>query len=167
MRMLGSRVLAIIATVGLTLAAHAAVAATTAVNVQLADKVTDGPMATGIMYGTSNIDRTKATSLMEPSKTSAPTGAVTFNVTNSSKDMVHEMIVVAIPASAVGQPVPYDAVQHEVDETKIKSMGEVSELDPGKSGKLTVTLQPGTYLLICNQPGHYEAGMWAVFTVTK
>ena len=167
MRMIGSRVLAIVASVGLTLAAHAAVAASTTVNVQLADKVTDGPMATGIMYGTPNIDRSKATSLLEPTKTSAPTGAVTFNVTNSSKDMVHEMIVVAIPASAVGQLLPYDAAQHEVDETKIKSMGEVSELDPGKSGKLTVTLPAGTYLLICNQPGHYEAGMWAEFTVTR
>jgi len=45
--------------------------------------------------------------------------------------------------------------------------GEVPELDPGKSGTLSVSLQPGTYLLLCNQPGHYEAGMWTVFTVTN
>ena len=46
-------------------------------------------------------------------------------------------------------------------------MGEVSELDPGKSGSLTVTLNPGKYLLICNDPGHYVSGMWAEFDVTQ
>ena len=44
---------------------------------------------------------------------------------------------------------------------------EVSELDPGASGSLTVALQPGKYLLICNVPGHYASGMWTEFTVTK
>ena len=164
---LARKVLAIIAAVALGAGVHAALAANTTVNVQLADKMTDGPMATGITYGAPKVDLTKATSLMKPDKTSVPAGNVTFNVTNASKDMVHEMIVVAIPADAVGKPLPYDAAQHEVNEDQIKSMGEVSELDPGKSGKLTVALQPGTYLLLCNQPGHYEAGMWAVFTVTK
>jgi len=30
---------------------------------------------------------------------------------------------------------------------------------------LTVDLKAGKYLLICNVPGHYGAGMWAEFTV--
>ena len=34
-------------------------------------------------------------------------------------------------------------------------LGEVSELDPGKSGTLTLTIKPGKYLLVCNVPGHY------------
>ncbi|WP_245455931.1 sulfocyanin-like copper-binding protein [Mesorhizobium sp. M7A.F.Ca.US.008.03.1.1] len=41
----------------------------------------------------------------------------------------------------------------------------MSELDPDKSGTLTVDLKAGKYLLICNVPGHYGAGMWAEFTV--
>jgi len=42
-----------------------------------------------------------------------------------------------------------------------------SELEPGKWGSLTVTLPPGKYLLICNLPGHYGAGMSTEFAVTK
>ncbi|WP_281408400.1 hypothetical protein [Mesorhizobium sp. B2-3-14] len=41
----------------------------------------------------------------------------------------------------------------------------MSELDPGKSGTLIVDLKPVKYLLICNVPGHYGAGMSPEFTV--
>jgi uncharacterized cupredoxin-like copper-binding protein len=41
----------------------------------------------------------------------------------------------------------------------------VSELDPGKSGALTITLEPGLYLLFCNVPGHFISGMWTTITV--
>jgi uncharacterized cupredoxin-like copper-binding protein len=54
-----------------------------------------------------------------------------------------------------------------VDEDKAGDKGEVSELNPGQSGSLTVTLAPGKYVLVCNVPGHYGAGMWAEFDVTK
>jgi uncharacterized cupredoxin-like copper-binding protein len=55
----------------------------------------------------------------------------------------------------------------KVDEDKAGDKGEVSEFDPGKSGALTVNLKPGKYLLICNVPGHFAAGMWSPFEVTK
>jgi uncharacterized cupredoxin-like copper-binding protein len=64
------------------------------------------------------------------------------------------------------QELPYINIEIRVDEDKAGDKGEVSELDPGTSGKLTVTLKPGKYLLICNVPGHYAAGMWSEFTVT-
>ena len=44
-------------------------------------------------------------------------------------------------------------------------LGEVSELDPGKSGSLSMKLDPGTYMLLCNVAGHYMAGMWTTITV--
>jgi Sulfocyanin (SoxE) domain len=40
-------------------------------------------------------------------------------------------------------------------------------LKPETSGKLTLNLKPGPYLLMCNQPGHWHAGMWTKFTVTS
>ena len=46
-------------------------------------------------------------------------------------------------------------------------VAEVSDLPPGKSGSLNIRLTPGTYLLICNQPNHYKAGMWTKLTVTR
>ena len=90
-------------------------------------------------------------------------GRVTFHVTNESKGLLHEMIVIRQPASNAG--LPSDAGQRRVVETNVADLGEVSDLAAGKSGSLTVNLSPGKYLLICNQPGHYKAGMWAKLTV--
>jgi uncharacterized cupredoxin-like copper-binding protein len=62
-------------------------------------------------------------------------------------------------------PLPFLTDENRVDEDKAGDKGEVSELEPGASGSLTVNLKAGTYLLICNVAGHYAAGMWTVFTV--
>jgi uncharacterized cupredoxin-like copper-binding protein len=73
--------------------------------------------------------------------------------------------VVASPPN--GGKLPYDEKVGRVIENRIKDLGEVSDLPPGKSGSLTLTLTPGNYLLICNQPNHYRAGMWTRLTVTR
>jgi uncharacterized cupredoxin-like copper-binding protein len=52
-----------------------------------------------------------------------------------------------------------------VNEDAAGHLGEVSELDPGQSGSLSMKLDPGTYMLFCNVPGHYMAGMWTTITV--
>jgi uncharacterized cupredoxin-like copper-binding protein len=101
---------------------------------------------------------------MKPDRTSAPAGPVTFQVHNASKSLVHEMIVVKTDQSP--DALPYDQKQNEVNEDKIKSLGEVSELQPGKSGSLTLELKPGAYLLFCNQAGHLHGGMWTRLDVT-
>jgi uncharacterized cupredoxin-like copper-binding protein len=63
------------------------------------------------------------------------------------------------------QPLPYIANENRVDEDKEGDLGEVSELDAGKSGALRIEMAPGKYILYCNVPGHYTAGMWTTFTV--
>jgi len=90
-------------------------------------------------------------------------GEVTFEVTNTSQDLVHETILV--PAPAKGKAVPYDEQKGLIDEDAAGHLGEVSELEPGKSGALRLDLKPGRYALICNVPGHYMAGMWTIVTV--
>jgi uncharacterized cupredoxin-like copper-binding protein len=60
---------------------------------------------------------------------------------------------------------PYDPNTDRIGEEKAGSLGEVSELDAGKTGTLTLTLDPGTYMLFCNLRGHYMAGMWTTITV--
>jgi uncharacterized cupredoxin-like copper-binding protein len=90
-------------------------------------------------------------------------GKVKFNVTNSSTSVIHEMLVAAVADQNV--VLPYNATENRVDEEGYKDLGEVSELDPGKSGSLTLDLKPGKYMLFCNVPGHYMAGMWTVLDV--
>ena len=91
-------------------------------------------------------------------------GPVKFDVTNWSRYLPHEMLIVSVdnPATAL----PYDYNEAKVNEDQVKVLGDTSELQPNKSASVEVTLAPGSYLLICNVPGHYAAGM-AVPLVVK
>lgn len=139
--------------------------AATVVTVDLWDKGANVDMPKGVVYRAPNLDLSKATMGMRLSPQSAPAGEVTFIVKNSSKDTIHEMIVMYRQDPT--KLLPLIDNENRVDEDKAGDKGEVSELNPGQSGSLTVTLAPGKYVLVCNVPGHYEAGMWAEFEVTK
>lgn len=91
-------------------------------------------------------------------------GPVTLRAINRSKTLVHEVLVLRDPGK---KALPYDRVKQEVDEHKIHSLGEVGDLPPGRSGTLNLDLAPGSYLLFCNEPGHYAEGMKTTLTVTR
>lgn len=91
-------------------------------------------------------------------------GPVVFQVKNDAMTEEHEMVVVKLKSA--DQKIPLNKSKHRVNESKLKSLGEVSDLKPGANGSLKVDLKPGTYLLFCNIKGHYEAGMQAKLTVT-
>jgi uncharacterized cupredoxin-like copper-binding protein len=95
---------------------------------------------------------------------SAPAGKVTFHAVNQSKELVHELLVVQ---STPGKALPYDQAKSEVAESRTHVLGEIDDLRPGASGAMTLELKPGSYILICNQPGHYKAGMKTKFSVTR
>jgi uncharacterized cupredoxin-like copper-binding protein len=97
-------------------------------------------------------------------KTSVKAGQVTFDVTNWSRSVVHEVLMVAVDSPDA--PLPYDYSKQTVVEDQIKSLGETEELKPNASKSIELTLSPGNYLLLCNVPGHYAAGMAVPFTVT-
>jgi uncharacterized cupredoxin-like copper-binding protein len=90
-------------------------------------------------------------------------GPVTFQVHNASKAQMHEMVLIWVKDPKA--ELPMDTKEDKVIEDKVKHLGEVADLEPGTSGTLKRTLKPGSYLLVCNQPGHYHAGMWATLTV--
>ena len=96
-------------------------------------------------------------------KETVPAGKVTFEVVNDSKETVHEMLV--SPIADENTVLPFVENENRVDEEKSGDLGEVSELEPGKSGSLTLDLKPGNYILFCNVPGHYMAGMWTMLKV--
>ena len=93
-----------------------------------------------------------------PSVAAAKAGKVTFDVQNVGK-IPHEMVVLKTdkPAGALGAGA-------RIPETG--SVGEVGELAAGKSGKVTLKLAKGNYVLVCNIAGHYMAGMHAPFVVS-
>ena len=101
---------------------------------------------------------------MELSADRVKAGNVTFNVTNKSQDLVHEFIVFKsdIPIGAL----PYKEEEKEVNDDAIEAHNEIDDIGPGKSGTLTVKLEPGSYILLCNKPGHFKAGMVHTLTVT-
>ncbi len=91
-------------------------------------------------------------------------GRVTFQVANQSQALVHELHV--LRTNLAGSQLPYDSKKDVFVESKVKNLGEVSDMEPGKSGKLSLNLKAGSYVLACNKPGHLHAGMWTKFTVT-
>ncbi len=93
---------------------------------------------------------------------SAPAGSVTFAVQNSGL-IPHELLVVK---SDLGPDQLPQVDQKRVDETKVQVLGEVPEFDAGKKQELTLTLQPGKYILLCNVVSHYLSGMYTAFEVT-
>ena len=161
------RHLASVATAATFLALSAAAAsAGSLVDVQLWDSGASTPMMAGLEYtGAGPVDISKATMGIKVSQANAPAGVVSFKVTNTSKDNVHEMVLFSLADPS--QPLPYKADENKVDEGKAGYKGEVEELDPGKSGTFTTALRPGKYLLACNVAGHFAGGMWTAFEVTK
>jgi len=97
-------------------------------------------------------------------KSTVKAGEVHFAATNWSRGLLHEMLVIAVDNP--NAPLPYDYGTGEVPEKQVKVLGEISELEPNASGSLDLKLAPGTYLLLCNLPGHYAAGMVMPLTVT-
>jgi uncharacterized cupredoxin-like copper-binding protein len=103
--------------------------------------------------------------VMKTDTATVKAGRVTLEAVNQSRNLVHEVLVV--PALPEGTEFPYDTKKDVINERRAHPLGEISDLKPGARGKLTLNLKPGTYLLLCNEPGHYKSGMWIRLGVEK
>jgi len=145
-------------------------AADSVVNVSLWDKgdhsmdMLENGEIKGIGMGMTGGNITMATMGITASPQKVPAGVVTFEVVNKSKNIFHNMVVSPVPAD--GKPLPYSKDEEKVDEEAARHLGEVSELEPGQKGVLTLNLKPGKYILYCNVAGHYVLGMWTLLDVT-
>ena len=94
-------------------------------------------------------------------QTTVPSGKITFNVKNAGT-MVHEVVVLKTDVAA-------DKIAPNPDEpgkmSEDGSQGESGDLNPTEAKTFTLDLQPGNYVLICNQPAHYLLGMHIAFIV--
>jgi len=88
------------------------------------------------------------------SKSHGPLPKVTFVVTNAGK-LTHEFVVLKTNTAA-GQLAKTGA--KEAPEKG--AVGEIEEILPGKTKKLTLKLKQGHYALICNLAGHWNNGQF-------
>ena len=126
-----------------------------------------GTIALGVASSDSDAQQlVRATLLSKAIQVDAPEliqGVVTFEVHNAADDRtVHEFVVLKTDVADDALPVQ----KGQVPERKFRKVGEVEDVVPGKSKRLTVKLGSGHYVLICNKPGHYSMGMHASLTVT-
>src|SRR6478672_429400 len=94
------------------LASPARAARKNVIKVELWDKGTKAEMATNLGIGGSG-DKAKASMGLKLSSKTAKAGKVTFDVINSSKDTVHEMVVLPYKD---GETFPYSEKDMRVDE---------------------------------------------------
>ena len=94
----------------------------------------------------------------------APAGPVTFHIKNGGTTL-HEFVVVRTDLSAGKLPVASSAPEVDEDSEDLTSVDEVENIAAGSTADLKVDLPAGHYVVICNVPGHYSAGMHTDFTV--
>jgi uncharacterized cupredoxin-like copper-binding protein len=100
---------------------------------------------------------------IEPSAAAVPAGDITFSVENVGATE-HEMVVIRTDLDPADIPVE----NHEANEEApgMTPMGEVEDVQPGASTELKLTLEPGSYILLCNIAKHFERGMVTEFQVS-
>ena len=106
-----------------------------------------------------------------PDADSAPAGDITFTVTNDGPEDIHEFVVLSTDLDPGDLPTDeHGAVDEEGD--GIEVVDEIEDVPVGETQDLTVNLDPGNYVLLCNiydedeDEAHYQMGMRTAFEVT-
>lgn len=100
-----------------------------------------------------------------PQDAIATAGAVTITTRNVGQ-VVHELVLARTNAAPGKLPtLPDGSVDEDTLEAQGRAPGEVSETDAGATRKATIQLPAGHYVMYCNVPGHYVAGMYGTLIV--
>ena len=99
-----------------------------------------------------------------------PAGSVTFEVTNEGPADVHEFVLFSTELGLTELPTLEDGT---VGETCVELIYEIEDIAVGDTQALTVDLEAGPYVVICNISEehmgelevHYQEGMRASLTV--
>jgi uncharacterized cupredoxin-like copper-binding protein len=109
--------------------------------------------------------------VVEPEQESADSGEITFAIDNEGGE-THEFLVVEAD-SADDLPVDDDGAFDEAAFGEDNVLDEVEDIEAGDTAELTLDLDAGTYVLLCNivededgeVESHFAEGMHATFTV--
>jgi len=105
-----------------------------------------------------------------PSPASTAAGEVTFTATNEGPDDVHEFVIFQTDLAPDALPTGEDGSVDEAGEG-LTLIDEIEDIAVGDAPTLTVNLEAGSYVLICNifdateNEAHYQEGMRVGFTV--
>jgi uncharacterized cupredoxin-like copper-binding protein len=91
-----------------------------------------------------------------PAVSSVRAGRVTFMALNVGR-VPHELMVERMPMKFDAPMQPNEGA----------AQGMIDDMGPGRGGRMTMRLRPGSYMLFCNVAGHYAAGQHMLFTVTR
>lgn len=94
----------------------------------------------------------------DPPTVKEKAGKLTVTMKNAGK-YVHEFVLLKTNAAANSLKVTNGSV------SEAASVGEISETKPGTTASHTFDLKPGSYVYVCNIPGHYGDGMRGTITV--
>ena len=100
------------------------------------------------------------------SPTSSSTRKVTFKITNQGPT-AHEFVVFKTDLDPASLPLIADGTAVNEDGAGVTHIDEKEDIAKDATTTLSLTLQPGKYILICNLPTHYKLGMRAPFTVSS
>jgi caa(3)-type oxidase subunit IV len=153
-----SRLFALPFALGIVLTVPLALIVGFTMNAKPSNAEPEGLIATGQV-----IDVKEVSFQIRMSQNTAQAGPVTFHVINGADDMLHEFIIVKTDAPA--EELPTD-MMGRVDEDAVTIITAAEDIPPANSRNLTVNLDAGHYVMICNLPGHYLQGMRVDFTVT-
>lgn len=98
-------------------------------------------------------------------------GEVVFEVTNEGPDDVHEFVVFRTDLEPTELPTDENGAVDETGEG-LEAIDEIEDIPVGETMSVTVDLEAGNYVLICNiwdgdeQEAHYQEGMRTTFTVS-
>jgi uncharacterized cupredoxin-like copper-binding protein len=120
-----------------------------------------GASATG--GGGSTVDATEKDFAIGVDPATATAGTVDFEISNAGPS-VHEFVVFQTDLAPDQLPVNDDGTVNE-EGKGVTHIDEVEDIAVGATESLSVDLDAGNYVLICNLPGHYQAGMHTAFTV--
>jgi len=103
---------------------------------------------------------------------SIATGDVTFKVTNTGPEDVHEFVILKTDLDPAA--LPTDATGAVIEDAEgIEVVDEIEDIPVGQTQELTTSLAAGAYVLFCNiyseaeNEAHYRLGRRSGFTVTE
>ena len=106
-----------------------------------------------------------------PASESVAAGDVSFAVTNNGPEDVHEFVVLKTDLDAGDLPTDDTGAVDEAGEGIETVVDEIEDIPVGESQDLSVVLDAGHYVLLCNiydeteQEAHHALGMRTNFTV--